>query len=213
MILRQLQSLLAKLYDVPSEHAVDDFLVTDCEALPKGIEASTDEHVFVMQADDAVCVTVYIARRVLERLAGNSPLCALGDDNLSDYCTALEGVSHFHYLAWRATRQRSVTLLELELQAEVDKYAAAMQLLTAQQEGRYPHALHERLFDRVQYRDDLDAESLTRYRNANRWAARFCRQLDERFLRRRRCRPDAWLGELRRFYRLNAREKLQWATA
>jgi hypothetical protein len=213
MILRQLQSLLAKLYDVPGEHPVDEFLVTDRAGLPDGIEPSSDEQVFVLEADDAICVTVYVERGVLERLAGNSPFRALSDGNLSDYCTALEGVSHFHYLAWRAARKRSVTLLELELQAEVDKYATAMQLLTAQQEGRYPHALHERLFDRVRYREDLDLESMTRYRNANRWAAKFCRRLDERFLRRRYCRPDAWLGELRRFYRLNAREKLQWATA
>jgi hypothetical protein len=213
MIARQLQSLLAKLYDVPSEHTVDRFLVTDQSDLPDGVAPQSDEQVFVRQDDDAVCLSVYIAPQVLKRLAGNSPLRALRDDNLSDYCTALEGVSHFHYLAWRAARRRPVTLLELELQADVDKYAAAMQLLTAQQHGRYPHALHERLFDRVSYRDDLDAESLARYRNANRSAAQFCRQLDERYLRGRRCRPEAWLAELRRFYRLNAREKLQSVSA
>ena len=38
------------------------------------------------------------------------------------FCLALEGVSHFLYLIWNASFDRSVTLLEMELQAEIDKF-------------------------------------------------------------------------------------------
>jgi hypothetical protein len=142
-------------------------------------------------------------------LARNSPLQRLSDDNIADYCTAIEGVSHFHYLTWRAANAESVSLLELELQAEVDKYAAAMLLLTEQREGQFPRALHERLFHRVRYHVGLDDESLSRYRQANKSAARFCRQLDEKFLRLRCARPEGWLRELRSFYRLPHALKLR----
>ena len=41
--------------------------------------------------------------------------------------------------------------------------------------------------------------------------SRFCRRLEERFLRRRQARPDALLAELRTFYRLGRHAKLRHA--
>lgn len=208
MVLQQLQSMLSGLYAVPSAYAVADFLTTD-HACFGAAQATTDEQVFVSENDDGLRIAVYIAADVLSRLTKDNPIDALSDSNIADYCTALEGVSHFHYLTWRAARADSVSLIELELQAEVDKYAAALSLFTTQQEGRFPRTLHERLFHRVTYHSDLDAESTARYRDANRYAARFCRQLDERYLTCRRARPEGWLHELRQFYRLPHAQKLR----
>jgi hypothetical protein len=222
MVLQQLQALLARLYDVPSDYAVDDFLISDyarLNSLGAGSHSdssdrrATDEQVLVSEAADGLRVSVYVADEVLNRLAQDNPMDLLSDANLGDYCTALEGVSHFHYLTWRALHEESVSLLELELQAEVDKYAAAIWLFTAQRNGQFPRTLHERLFHCVSYRAGLDTESSVRYREANRCAARFCRQLDERFLRRRRAQPEAWLQELRKFYRLGHAQKLRRVAA
>jgi hypothetical protein len=145
---------------------------------------------------------------VLERLSRHDPLESLSERNLQDFCTALEGVSHFHYLLWSLGRGRGVSLLELELQAEVDKYASALALLMQQRGGEFPHALHAAMFDRVSYVPQLAPEERRRYEEANRHAARYCRSLDERFLRRRRCRPEAWVAELRQFFRFPHRQKL-----
>jgi hypothetical protein len=204
--------LLAHFYDAPSGYDVCDFLTTDrgrC-GLPKH---SSDEQVLIVENDDGAQLGVFIDRQVLDRLARHDPLSALTEENLADYCTAFEGVSHFHYLTWRLERRLPVSLLELELQAEVDKYASAMVLLTRQQSGRYPSTLHRRLFDRVGFQRGLDAESLTRYQLANRHAASYCRKLDERYLRSRHRRPEAWLAELRRFYRYGHAEKVRRAGA
>jgi hypothetical protein len=216
MVMQQLQGLLARLYDVPNEYAVADFLVTDRQQLAAlGLldadERISDEQVLVCETQNGPRVCVYLAGEVLARLSKNNPLDSLSEENLADYCTAIEGVSHFHYLTWRATHGEPVSLLELELQADVDKYAAALWLLTAQRCGRYPRTLHERLFDRVSYLAELSVECLARYRQANRFAARFCRRLDEQFLRRRRAHPEGWVRELRRFYRLRHAQKLQCA--
>jgi hypothetical protein len=54
-----------------------------------------------------------------------------------------------------------------------------------------------------------DETSRRRYQEANRHAARYCRSLDDRFLRPRRLRPDMWLAELRRFFRWGHQEKLR----
>jgi hypothetical protein len=210
-ILQQLQSLLARLYAVPMDFAVEDFLIAD-KAQANPAAPASDEHVLVSQDNDSLHVGVYIDAEVLDRLNADSPMNSIGDSNLADYCTALEGVSHFHYLTWRAAHADPVSLIELELQAEVDKYAMAVWLFAAQL-GRVPATLHERLFHCVRFREGLDSESIERYQAANRGAARFCRELEQRYLRGRRVRASAWLQEMRNFYRLTHAPKLRRVTA
>ena len=69
--------------------------------------------------------------KYLSRLEAADPHRALTENNLADYCTALEGVSHFVYSTWGLERDMPVSLLELETQAEVDKYAITVFLLAA----------------------------------------------------------------------------------
>jgi len=207
-----MQSLLAQLYDVPVTHAAENFLVHDRAQLQRllgGQSAPADEQVLLVQHHDEVHIALYIDAAVLERLAQCDPTQSLNDSNLPDFCTALEGVSHFQYLIWSLDCGRKVSLLELELQAEVDKYASALLLLTRQGAGRFPAALHARLFDRVGYLPSLDAASRTRYEEASRHAARYCRWLERRFLQRRGLRVEAWLIELRRFFRCGHQEKIR----
>ena len=212
-LLRRMQTLLAQLYDAPVREDVQDFVLSDRQRLSQVVGERAgepgDEQVYVVEEEQGVRLGLFIAQDVLERLAQRDPLHALDDDNLPDYCTALEGVSHFHYLVWSLARGRNVSLLELELQAEVDKYAIALALMTRQQEGRFPQTLHGRLFHGVSFLPQLDEVSRRRYEEANRHAARFCRSLEERFLRVRRQRPELWLGELRQFFRRGHQEKIR----
>ncbi len=215
MLLRELQGLLAALYDAPAEHDVCDFLITDATqaAALQGAAGKppTDEQLLVAEGQDGVELGLYLDGAVLARLAERCPLVALSEENLADYCTALEGVSHFHYFVWSANRDRKVSLLELELQAEVDKYASALRLMLDQREGRFPADLFSRLFDRTGFLPHLADEDRRRYAEAHRFAARFCRRLEERFLRPRRARPEALLTHLRGFYRLGRHAKLRHA--
>jgi len=215
VLLRELQSMLAGLYDAPAEHDVHDYLITDAAHAAELLGAvgppATDEQLLVAEDGEGLELSLYVDRQVLERLLGRCPLRELSDANLADYCTALEGVSHFHYLVWNAARARQVSLLELELQAEVDKYASALRLLLAQRGGRFPGELFERLFDRASFLPSLEPEQRARYEEAHRYAARFCRRLEERFLRRRQARPEAMVAELRAFYRLGRHAKLRHA--
>jgi hypothetical protein len=210
MLLRRMQSLLAGLYDAPVEHDAEDFLVSDPKRLRHTVgEPASDEQVFVVEQEGEVRIGLFIDQRVLDRLQRRDPLEALDEDNLNDFCTALEGVSHFHYLIWSCARGRSVSLLELELQAEVDKYATALALLTQQRAGAFPGDLHARMFSSVSFLPELDEISRRRYEEANRHAARYCRSLDQRYLHPRRRQPEKWLAELRRFFRCGHQEKIR----
>jgi hypothetical protein len=120
-------------------------------------------------------------------------------------------VSHFLYLLFRARSERPVTRLELELQAEVDKYLIALFFLSLQNEGAVPAGLRRLLFDRYRLVEGLTAESAARYHEASRLARRYCGWLESRFLRGGRLSDLA--REARRFWRLGQREKLETIAA
>ncbi len=216
-VLRGMQSLLGRLYDVEMVADVDDFLVTDRAAFggmaPSNDSRMLEEALFVAETSEGAGVSLYLEPSVLQRLDASNPLGALTEGNLADYCTALEGVSHFVYTMWRLTSDAPVSLLELETQAEVDKYAATVFLVGQQQGGGYPSHVHARLFDKVSFDTRLGPAQYDRYRTAHRCAAQYCRRLERRFVRRGEARIEALLRELRRFYRLGSAEKLRYASA
>ena len=106
-----------------------------------------------------------------------------------------------------------MSLLELETQAEVDKYAVTVFLLADQQGGGYPAQVHARLFDRVSFDARLEPDQYYRYRTAHRSAAHYCRRLEHRFVNRGEARIEALVRELRKFYRLGSTAKLRHALA
>jgi hypothetical protein len=218
MVLRGLQSLLGRLYDVELPYDVDDFLVTDRRAVscaaPQNDRRAPDEELLLAESADGAGVALYLDPDVLRRLEAANPHDALTEENLADYCTALEGVSHFVYSTWRLHRDSPVSLLELETQAEVDKYAVTVFLLARQQGGEsYPAQVHARLFDRVSFDARLEPDQYERYRTAHALAANYCRGLERRFVNRGVARIEAMVRELRGFYRLRHDAKLRHALA
>jgi len=209
MVVSQLQELLAGIYDLPLGYDVSDFVFSDRRRLPEPARSTpTDEQVLVLEDGDAAAIGVFLDAALLQRLRAANPLETLHAGNLADYWTALEGVSHFLYLAWHATHDRAVTRLELEMQAEVDKYVASVWLLRAQDPARFPAELHRLLFERAHVDERLAGEHAATYREANQYAARFCRHLERQL---RPVAPNARaraLTELRRFYRWSNERKL-----
>jgi hypothetical protein len=212
MILTQLQQLIGSIYDVSIAHDVYDFLVTDRRRLPASVRGRvSEEDLIVAQpapAADEAAISLYLDPDLLERLRREDPMVRLHERNVADYWTALEGVSHFLYLAWNAGHDRPVSILELEMQAEVDKYVASYWLLRRQLPGRFPAELRRILFERTRVDPRLAEGREDLYRQASRYAERFCRRL-ERSLRRSGSGTEGEvLAELRRFYRFSNARKL-----
>ncbi len=85
-----------------------------------------------------LALSLYLDPALLRRLEAADPLERLHGGNVADCLTALEGVSHFLYLVWNASHDRAVSLLELEMQAEVDKFIVSHWLLRRQVPGHFP---------------------------------------------------------------------------
>jgi hypothetical protein len=208
-LLPALQDQLGKLYDVELTEDVRDYLLTDAavaRALAGDGAPRADEQLLVMQHDDGVDVALFLDAEVLGRLAAADPRRRLSGENLADFWTVLEGISHFNYLVWNAARDKAVTLLELEMQAEVDKYVATRLMLANGDETRLGGSLLGRLFDETVLDPGLDAESRERYRQASAFAASYCTRLAQRYPRGGV--PLPMQQELRSFFRLPQREKV-----
>ncbi len=210
MVVQELQGLLERIYDVPLAHDVAQFLLTDRSALPAEFSAhASDEQLLVAEEGGEMTLGLFLEPQVLARLAAANPIDMLNGANLADYWTALEGVSHFVYLAWNAGHDRAVGLMELELQAEVDKYVCSVQLLRAQDPSRFPAEVHRALFETARVDPALAGERVGLYRRANHYAARFCRHLSELLRPVGSSAQERARCELRRFYRLTSAMKLR----
>jgi hypothetical protein len=203
-MLRDLQSLLCTVYAIDQPLDIYDYLVTDARMLAewetKGATRPTREKLLIQESEDELGMLLFLDEEMLERLLASDPRQWLGHGNLADFCTVLEGISHLIYLAWNAAADKSVTLMELEMQAEVDKYIGSRVLLENQTDSNLDEALFARLFDEPAFDENLSTGEFARYRDASNFAGRYCRSLERRF-------PAPGFGldmirDLRAFYRL-----------
>jgi hypothetical protein len=194
-VLRELQRALEIIYGVSAPLDVDGTLVMP--ARPGLVE-----ELLVRSADDTLEVGLCLGSGVLERLpelSSDLPSAFLGE-LLPAFAAAAEGVSHFVYLTVHALRDRQVSLLELEAQAEVDKFATGVLHLWKQGERKRSAQLRERLFEQVRYRGDLTSEERERYGFANGLGRGYARFLETRFVLAG-C-LEGLLAELRQTWRL-----------
>lgn len=209
-----LQDELETIYGVEAPR-VHEFLVGLETARAAGCPPRAPEELLVLEEADGVALGLYLDDGVMAAAAGADPhdrrprLTARGA--LGGLACATEGVSHFVYLSTRAAAGRPVSLLELEVQAEVDKFVLLVLHLWRRGLRRMSPALRRRLFERVRYHAHLGADGLHRYQEANRLGGGYARWLEERFVSE--CDLDGLLRELRRSYRLGGREKLGYLGA
>lgn len=203
-MLDSIQEHLENIYGIRCEYRARDFLVTDAEAARQlGGSARAREELLVSEGAEGLELALYLDPALLSRVtAAGGPL----DAELGDFCEVAEGVSHFLYVAHTAGLNRSVSLLELEAQAEVDKFAICT-LLGWQHVGRWAGTLVKRLFDQVQLRGHLDAAEQWRYCEANRLGKRYASRLMPLVSGGR---LESFLSELRHAYRLGAEAKLAY---
>ena len=211
MLLNRLQGHLESIYEVQSGYRVADFLIDD-PGLARRLDNTPNardipEKLLIRQDGDTVDLALYLDPELLQRLDADDPTESLHGENLHDFWMALEGISHFLYLTWNAGHERSVTLLEMELQAEVDKFILAAFLFGRQMRGLVPRALYRHLFEYARFDERLNDAERYRYRSANYFAGRFCSYIEKEFMQ-----PGARSGlvnTLRRFYRLTQQRKIK----
>jgi hypothetical protein len=204
----RVQAHLEAIYGFTCEARAEVFLVDAEAALLLGSTGRSEEELLVHEEDGELEVALYLAPALLRRLEpyASGPVHSLMEGELDGFCQLAEGVSHFMYLAHTATQERTVSLLELEAQAEVDKFALCLLHRWGAGVRGWAEELRWRLFDRVSYRPRLSEEERWRYQEANRLSRNFCSRLMGHVSSRR---LERLLSDLRYAYRLGAEAKLR----
>lgn len=201
--LARLQGGLERLYRVETGLAVDDFVIDEACRDALAPARAAREQLLVTEQDGELAVALFVDAQVLTRL-DDAVERGLPAALLGEFLLALEGVSHWVYTVVCARGDRPVSALELELQAEIDKYVTCV--LASDADGAASTRWRRRLFDDMALEPALDAEERDRYRAANDNARRYAAALERRFVAPRRV-PEM-LAELRRLYRLPLAGKL-----
>ena len=131
----------------------------------------------VRETGDGVAVCVYFPDSLIRRLEAFPPQRGLGQENLDAFATFVEEIDHLLVIAERSLGRRPVSLLELELHANVSKYLVLARFLAGPGTGLDPAKrlwLRGRLFEEMRF-CATDRAVRRRYREAARWA---CRLLD-----------------------------------
>lgn len=168
------------------------------------LEAGPDVGGFVREADDGARESLML-RENPEDVELLLMLPRLSDPaSLDEQMQVVEGVSHFVYLAERLRVGLPATQLELELQAEVDKFVI-LAFDGARLANHRVHRIQQTLYRSAQYVHVAESEQGRRYRLANDLAERISQRLFDLQSAARR-----WLM---RFYRSGQTEKIRLARA
>lgn len=189
--LRLVQQTIERTYGLERAPDVVDFVRTG--------SAGHRETLVLRQTDEELEIAL-----VLPDMSDPGELAAAQEPS-DTWLQLVEGVSHFVYVAERARTELPATKLELELQAEVDKFvllAFAGEPLSLQR----ARALHRKLYHAVRYLHPEDSEDGARYRLANDLAARFVTRLTQHDAPSR-------ARLLHRFYRAGQADKIRLARA
>ena len=215
MLLEQVQSQLESIYDIGLKERAEDFLIEKKEALSiLNVKEETKipkELLLVRQpVDETVEVALFLDPKLFRNLSAHNLFENISQKSLSDFCIVIEGVSHFVYYLWKSYRKVPITQLELELQAEIDKFVMLFLYLRTAQSGSgfSPSRIFEALFENFTLLDHLSGTQKNRYMTASHLAGKFCYQLHQRFHSHQHLR--VLLDEIRHFYNLTQEQKISY---
>ncbi len=207
-MLQQIQNELEQIYQIPLNQAVEEFLLP--EIAPSCVKENpwilhSDEALVVEQSEAHLDVGLWLSPDLLSWSQQNDLDDLSQQSNLmlvQKLGPLIEGVSHFMYLLWKAEKNVNVTQLEMELQAEVDKFVLLRKLFEEIPSGDLMNAL----FEDVKWNPVLEEKEQERYVTAVKLASQYCDYLR---INHKMSDSEGILPELRSFYRMNQAEKIR----
>ena len=172
MMIDKIYKYLCSLYNLEPKHIPSNFLMNH---VPKNLIGIGDrfnrEAVFAVKRADSWNIGIYINPEILNRINNGE------NNSVDDICCAIEGVSHFIYLLNHIEKHQKCSMLELELQAEVDKFVVLS--ASARFKPYFVKKHFEELFDSPEFSNELSQTELIRYKDANALALQYCLELKD----------------------------------
>ena len=133
-----------------------------------------------------VSLGIFLGDKILSNIQKDTKVFSF-----QDFCIMAEEISHFVYLLWSKSNNKKISLLDLEIQGEIDKFLLAADF--------YPEkSVFDKLFNDFYIRHDLSHEDRQRYFKAHRLG----KKLAHRWMSKRG-KKQKKIDWLRLFYRQN----------
>ncbi len=225
-VIRQIEQALHQLYHfelrVPAEFFLIDVMPNEGFAIAGSKWGGQDWQGALLvyneeQSPDEepeISLGIYLSEGVrthLETLEAKSP-DDWSHDEVAAFLTAAEEISHFHYFIHHSHGGRAVSLLEMEVQGELDKFLLLyfVKWNALQAESVFNH-IYIQLFETYSLPLWLNPDQRVRYQEASKLSQRFIRKHRAALLEQGKI-PTVF-HELRRFYRWGAIEKLSYLSS
>ncbi|EKD50181.1 MAG: hypothetical protein ACD_62C00620G0002 [uncultured bacterium] len=209
-LIELIQARIESLYGIKIGAKAGDYLIGEdelFELLPAHQQTVVPKELFLVNPDpdnDTVEVALFLDSKLKENLSHRNPLERLCAENIGDFCALIEGISHFVCYLHKAHLNREITQLELELQAEIDKFLL-LSLLTYSDEAN-SYQLIDVLFEGYAINEALALDQIERYETASTLAKKYCASLACDIKARR---IKNLVKKIREFYSLSQEEKIR----
>lgn len=209
-LIDQIQLQLESTYGIKTGEKASDYLINKQELLALIEPAQvihTPKELFLVNPqpqNETLEIALFLDPDLRENLQKNNPLETLSKKNIADFCTMIEGISHFVYYVHKSCLQCDVTQLEMELQAEIDKFVFLS--LVIQKDQNQIYNILDLLFENYELHEDLTPTQIERYHTASNLAHRYCHELSKTM---RLNNPIEVLKKIRQFYPLSQEQKIR----
>lgn len=210
-LLDDIQTQIETAYGIRIGEHASDYLISKPELqalMPTGQLIATPKELFLVNPNpqnDTLEVALFFDPNLQINLNTHNPLKRITNENISDFCSLIEGTSHFVYYLHKACLECEVTQLELELQAEIDKFVI-LSLLIDKNHHDTAQILNI-LFEEYELHKDMSQEQVERYKIASNLAHRYCYALSQTVSEKN---DSDLLKEIRRFYPLTQEQKIKY---
>ncbi len=209
-LIDQIQLQLESTYGIKTGEKASDYLINKQELYaligPSQV-IQTPKELFLVNPqpqNDTLEVALFLDPDLRENLEKNNPLELLSQKNIADFCTMIEGISHFVYYVHKSCLQCEITQLEMELQAEIDKFVLLSLIIQKDQNQIYN--ILDLLFENYELHEDLTPTQIERYHTASNLAHRYCHELSKTM---RSNNSLELLKKIRQFYPLSQEQKIR----
>lgn len=156
-MIESIQEKLQTIYRLPVFPKVRQFLLSPAQAQLFDGSIRDQPRVLFFEENDDANIGIYLGKKIFKNITKNNHVFSL-----QDFCVVAEEVSHFVYLLWSKCNAKKINLLDLEIQAEVDKFLITKELFPNKE------TMIQKMFEKITLRKGLTSAQEDRYLIANR---------------------------------------------
>lgn len=150
----------------------------------------------VSQQNGVSDVAICLQQKILQEFADRNYPEDFSFDDLPALSVLIEEISHFSFFCEKSRVKQEISPLDMEIQAEVDKFSFVLHCLEEMERANERHFVYEVLFENPKLGDWVPERDKGLYLDANQIAKNFCRSFlkEEKALREARDRFQSFFS-------------------